>query len=223
MQALFALLSLADLLLTWLLLSRPGTAAYEANPVARWWLTQFGWSGLAAFKAATVLAVFAAAAALASRSHPRAAAGLLWFGCGVVAAVVLYSASLFPAAFAPGNVDEEVSRRAAWLAQARERVLRTQAEYDRLMADLIASLIAGRSTLAEAVEQLATSERANDPELQRGLAGVLPDRSPRERLAAVVWKHVVRARGEAPLPDDPVLSRLGQEYQATFGTDAPAA
>ena len=46
----FALLSLADLYLTWLLIARGNGSALENNPVAAWWLAAYGWTGLTGFK-----------------------------------------------------------------------------------------------------------------------------------------------------------------------------
>ena len=89
---LFTALSLADLALTCLLLQRAG-GAYESNPVAAWWLANFGWAGLAGFKFALVLSV-AALVAVVSRYHPRAGGRVLAFGCSALLAVVLYSGSL---------------------------------------------------------------------------------------------------------------------------------
>ena len=54
---LFIALSGADLFLTWRLLSSRGSAVYESNPVAAWFLGRFGWMGLTAFKAVAVLVV----------------------------------------------------------------------------------------------------------------------------------------------------------------------
>src|SRR5262245_36528876 len=96
-QLLFILLSLADLALTGWLLGRPGAEVYEANPVARWWLAHYGWPGFAGFKAAVVGLVIALSAVIA-RSRPRAAGRVLGLGCAGLAAVVLYSAALCPAA-----------------------------------------------------------------------------------------------------------------------------
>jgi hypothetical protein len=68
----FALLSLSDLGLTWLLLQRGGSRLYESNPVAAWRLAAHGWPGRAAFKAATVGAV-AGLAVWIARHRPRRA------------------------------------------------------------------------------------------------------------------------------------------------------
>jgi hypothetical protein len=89
---LFGLLSLADLVLTCWLLGQPSGQFYEANPVARWWL-RFGPAGLAGYKATMVLLV-AGLSTLIARQRPRAAGGVLAFGCSSTAAVVVYSVLL---------------------------------------------------------------------------------------------------------------------------------
>src|SRR5215471_14829004 len=68
---LFALLSLADLSLTWWLLTLPDSPIHEGNPVAEWCLAQFGWIGLAGFKTAVVVLV-AGLAVVISRRRPWA-------------------------------------------------------------------------------------------------------------------------------------------------------
>jgi hypothetical protein len=92
-QLLFAALSLTDLSLTWWLLSHSDGQVYESNPVARWWLANHGWLGLAGFKVVGVLLVIGLAAVI-SRYRPRAAGRVLGFACAALTVVVLYSASL---------------------------------------------------------------------------------------------------------------------------------
>ena len=80
-QLLFVVLSLADLALTWWLFTSSNGQVDEANPLARWWLAQFGWLGLAAFKAGVVVLVVGLAG-LIGRSRPRTAGRVLDLGCG---------------------------------------------------------------------------------------------------------------------------------------------
>jgi hypothetical protein len=103
----YALLSAADLVLTFALLRLTGEA-YEANPAAAACLEQHGWSGLAAFKAGGVL-LFAGAVYLLVRRRPRVAASVVTLGCGVLLAVTCYSHDLIRQAQA-----EEADRDAAW-------------------------------------------------------------------------------------------------------------
>jgi hypothetical protein len=94
---LFTVLSGADLFLTWRLLSQRGSPVYESNPLAAWFLDQFGWTGLTVFKAAAVMTVLTATAVLCRRS-PRAGVRVLTFGCTVLSGVVVYSFMLAGAA-----------------------------------------------------------------------------------------------------------------------------
>src|SRR5262249_38923004 len=92
-QFLFVLLSVADLALTWWLLAHSRGQVYEANPVARWWLQQQGWLGLALFKVGVVFLVVGLVVVIA-RSQPRTAGCVLGLGCVVLALVVLHSTAL---------------------------------------------------------------------------------------------------------------------------------
>src|SRR5262245_6912450 len=85
----YAALSVADLLLTRTLLTA-NTDAFESNPVAALWLEQYGWIGLAVFKAASVV-VFAGAVLLLLSRRPAVAAGVVSLGCGVLMWVTTYS------------------------------------------------------------------------------------------------------------------------------------
>jgi hypothetical protein len=117
-QLLFALLSLIDLSLTWWLLSRSGGQVYEGNPVARWWLANHGWLGLAVFKVGGVLLVVGLAAVI-SHYRPRAGGRVLGFACAALTVVVLYSASLcrgIPEAleYPPPGPEHESPRGRGW-------------------------------------------------------------------------------------------------------------
>jgi hypothetical protein len=89
---LYALLSVADLSLTFVLLeANPG--AYEANPVAGVWLEQHGWTGLAVFKAGMV-GVFVGSVCLLARRRPPVGAGVVTLGCAILMSVNFYSGGL---------------------------------------------------------------------------------------------------------------------------------
>jgi hypothetical protein len=89
---LYAILSIADLILTFNLL-RVNRAAYESNPIAARCLEQFGWGGLTAYKAGAVL-IFISATALIARRRPTVGAGVVTFGCAVLFSVTTYSQNL---------------------------------------------------------------------------------------------------------------------------------
>jgi hypothetical protein len=88
----YALLSAADLLLTFTLL-RLNVFAYEANPAAAACLERHGWSGLALFKLGGVL-LFTGAVFLILRRRPGVAAAVVTFGCTALLAVTFYSHGL---------------------------------------------------------------------------------------------------------------------------------
>lgn len=86
----FILINVLDLVLTNILLQRN---AIEANPLANMVFVNYGFVGMIAFKLASVLFVCLAAQIIATKS-PSKAKWLLWFGCAVVGAVLIYSARL---------------------------------------------------------------------------------------------------------------------------------
>jgi hypothetical protein len=91
---LYTALSAADFLQTYALIE--GGTGHEANPVAAGWLRDYGWAGLAAFKAAMTMTVFGSVLLLARR-RPPVAARVLGLGCGVLLAVGVYSRGLLTA------------------------------------------------------------------------------------------------------------------------------
>src|SRR5205823_1764857 len=150
--ALFALLSGADLFLTWRLLGQGLPSIAEGNPVAAWVLGQFGWAGLSAFKAAAVVSVGAAAVVIATR-RPRLAVALLSFGCVALASVVWYSARFRDVhhALGDGTLEAEVaqlSRRSRLENEVTETARLT--EFKRRLAD---EVVAGRLGFRAAVDR----------------------------------------------------------------------
>jgi hypothetical protein len=226
-QVLFALLSLADLTLTWWLLGHSGGAVYEANPVARWWLTHCGWAGFVCFKVAVVLLVLALAVLIA-RSRPRAAGRLLGLGCLSLSLVVLYSASLCRAA---ARTPEE---RAAEVTQETEKALaaanrETLQEIHKLQARsalrarLCADLLAGRCSLREGVARVVALEQAPTTTWQKGLAARFPDLAPEARVAVWLIEKALDTQENAPEQARHSALRLAQEFQHTYGQPLPAA
>jgi hypothetical protein len=182
--ALFAVLSVLDLALTWYLLQgRPGRFR-EANPVAQWWLVNFGWVGLSAFKVGLVL--FAASAALfVARHRPRAGGALLSFACLATTVVVVYSGGLV--ASACGQPDLVPVRDLAVLnaeSQQLDAELARRNAYRHLRHRLSEDLLAGRCTLEEAVATLAATPRGRDPLWLSQLSELYAVLSPHECLAA---------------------------------------
>lgn len=105
----YALLSAADLLLTFTLL-RVNVFAYESNPAAAACLRHHGWGGLALFKAGGVLLFTGAVVLLLVRRRPGVAAGVVTFGCATLLAVTFYSHGLIREVRAEVDADWD----AAW-------------------------------------------------------------------------------------------------------------
>ncbi len=91
--ALFVLLSLADLYITWLIIQNSGGHINEGNPFAKAWLERFGWQGLVIFKIAAITVVVGVVLVVA-RYRPRTSAALVSFACLAVFFVLYYSYQL---------------------------------------------------------------------------------------------------------------------------------
>jgi hypothetical protein len=222
-QFLFALLSLADLALTWWLLSGSNGRVYEANPMARWLLEQHGWAGLATFKAGIVLLVLALCAVVA-RSRPRAAGRALTLGCAALALVVLYSVGLcrttLPLAQA-GVEPEELQQMAEINRQARAEHQEREA-FQAFMEELGRDVLAGRYTLREGVDRLAASKRGQDSSWLHSLIVAHHGRPRQECLAAVLMAHTVRdARRHGHEAAWRITLRLEREFQRSYGSPPP--
>jgi hypothetical protein len=87
---LFTLLSVADLSLTWFLLTEGGGRFIESNPIAAAWLSSYGWAGLVVYKILGLLLV-ATVVILISLRRPRTGKRLLTFAIVALTAVTLYS------------------------------------------------------------------------------------------------------------------------------------
>ena len=99
---LFVLVSSMDLFMTWILLDRGGGRFVESNPVARFFLYEWGPRGLVYFKFAMVIFVCVLAQIIA-RSKPRVASWLLKGAVVLIAFVVVYSLMLL---LQNGNLEE---------------------------------------------------------------------------------------------------------------------
>jgi hypothetical protein len=86
----FILLNVLDLVLTNVLLR---LNAIEANPIANYFLEQFGFVGMICFKLFSVAVVCVLSQLIAIKSLTKAKL-LLWCGCGVVTLVLVYSCRL---------------------------------------------------------------------------------------------------------------------------------
>lgn len=95
--SLFILVSLFDILMTWILLSRPkdagGVYFNESNPVAQFFLHHWGLKGMIYFKFFMVGFV-CAIAEIVAHYRPRTGKFILQLGIVVVSVVVIYSLTL---------------------------------------------------------------------------------------------------------------------------------
>jgi hypothetical protein len=217
---LFVALSLADLVQTRHLLTRCWPWVYEGNPVAAWVLGAFGWPGLAAFKALSVLVVAGTAAAL-WRRRPRAGAGVLTFGCLTLAGVVLYSSLLPGAAQALDRAgpDDE----AATLEHSRrlDRAMNDMLQHDALKRELLEELTAGRCDLPEALERFVTAPAMPTSVWLRGLHELYHLPADRDCLAANFVHHALK---DVVLPPDEHRRRARQwlgDYRARYRVPDP--
>ncbi|MFO0849341.1 MAG: hypothetical protein U0871_12425 [Gemmataceae bacterium] len=102
--AVFAALSATDFMQTFALVETTGGRVVEGNPVAAEWLDRYGWAGLAAFKAASVLVVCGVIFLLA-RHRPPAGALVTAVGCLALISVTTYSHNLLASTPPADEVD----------------------------------------------------------------------------------------------------------------------
>jgi hypothetical protein len=212
----FVVLSLADLALTRFLLERQGGGAYEWNPVASWWLAQFGWTGLVEFKLGIVLLV-AALTLIVSRRRPRAAGRILDFGCAALLAVIVYSGLLVPGVYAEADHTERLKAE----RQLLERQLVRSNTFMNLTSGLVNDLLSWRRSLGEAVEILSSAEKARDPEWLRTIAFHYPNLRQRELLGAWLIREAVFSAPEGAYGPAQVYRELNAQFRSCFGRSAP--
>jgi hypothetical protein len=159
----FATLSVCDLIATTWLLNSNAETIYESNPVAGWWLRQFGWPGLASFKAIAVFAVIGLASVI-YRYRPDTARGVLTFGSATVLCVVFYSAGLAGYVCASSESRDLAELRAMETSNQRlDHALMDAGEFLRAKRDITSQVLAGSRDPVEAVQQLAAHYQARDP------------------------------------------------------------
>jgi hypothetical protein len=88
-----AVLSVIDLVETWILISASGGAVVEGNPIAALWLAHYGWGGLTLFKAGSVI-IFTGSVAGLIRYRPRVGAWVVTFATVTLLLVTSYSLQL---------------------------------------------------------------------------------------------------------------------------------
>jgi hypothetical protein len=207
--ALFLLLSLADFVLTQILLEQQKPGIYEGNPVARQCLAGYGWPGLLAYKAAMVLTA-ATALGLIARQRPRLAGSILTFACAALTATVLYSGAL--AVWRPVPVDEFTGINFG--AEADHQ------QYVRIRNGLRQELISRRRTLRDAARALGETAWAQQPGFIHGRRTVFPGRGEEECFGAILVASAVAALPVAEPRTASLAEQLLGEFEATYGTAA---
>jgi hypothetical protein len=207
---LFAAMNLSDLALTWYLLDRNG-GAYESNPVAAWWLAQFGWPGLTGFKLA-VCAGTALAVILLARRNLLAAGGVLAFAFAALFGVLIYSSLLVPEVCAQSRSEELLSNHSEQLEGHRLRYWAYRALLNRLTGELMAD----RCSLETAVNVLSKDEHVHEPLWFESLSGRFPGNTTRELVAI---RLMLEVREIPNVSADQMANRLGDlalQFQVLF-------
>ncbi len=91
---LLIVLSLLDLLMTYVLLRQGHLGFYEANPIARWWFVRWNIKGMIAFKFG-VIAIVVAICEIVERQRPGWGRAILWLGSLAAGVAVLRGLQLF--------------------------------------------------------------------------------------------------------------------------------
>jgi hypothetical protein len=210
---LFAGLSLADLVLTWLLVRRSDGLVYEGNPVAGWWLEHHGWLGLAGFKSGLVLLVIGLSL-LISRYRPRFSGLLLGFACSAVAGVLVYSVAL------AGLVKRHVESELPAVVETHEEYVKRMDEgweYRRLADRLAEDLMAGRCSLTEATARLGATRKGHDANWIRQLHICFPNRTDAQCLASNLIMNAIFSLADNPPAARKVEQQLGAEFRSAYG------
>src|SRR5262249_49512615 len=188
--SLFALLSVADLFMTWQLVQGSDGQVYESNPIANAWLASFGWVGLSIYKILAMVLV-AGSALYISFHRPKAGGRILLFACGTTAVVVGYSCLLS----IRDNHLNQLRPNDPWEAEQKslmlDREMQRQKSYHALLSRLSNDLIDRRCSLNEAVEQLAPTAKAKNDQSLSILRRNYPSRSDAECLAIHVAYHAL--------------------------------
>jgi hypothetical protein len=215
--ALFNVLSAADFCLTWYLLRHGGGEVYESNPVADAWLATYGWIGLLIFKLCMVLFI-GTLAVIISYYRPRTSDRLLTFACLVTGFVVVYS--LFLAHQVEGRGDWHQPRETVRFKPQSLSIdpqARRQKRYHAFLRVLSTDLVAGRTSLSEAINRLARYQ---------GIGPAIYTISPARQFAErqeLAGELIANVMGRVDFSAQRASTRLQEEYQTLFGQPLDAS
>jgi uncharacterized protein DUF5658 len=216
--ALFAMLGVADVYLTWQLVQAGGGQVYEVNPLAEVWLQSFGWVGLLVFKGLAILLV-SLSSLYVSRHRPRTGARLLTFACLATGLVVGYSCYLGLRADSFQTTATNDILCAEQKFRLLDRELERQKQHQDLVKLLRGELESERLSLDEAVNHLVQTDRIHDARWMGYLHRAYPDRSDAECLALHLIRWVLQDLRRDPAARLRLASRLEAEYRATYGRE----
>jgi hypothetical protein len=217
---LFSLLSATDLALTTYLVWGTEGRGSESNPVAGWWLAEFGWIGLALYKAAAVLLAGMILLVLC-RLSPRTGGRVLGFSCVILTGVVCYSALLAGLAHADASRENAETASLAAVNDELDASAQLGVAYRVVLLKASQDLHAGRISLAEAVHRLLQTARGQDPAWIEQLRIASGGETPEECLARTLLRHVAGLCEDNPERCQEVRARLTAEFQACFATPLP--
>lgn len=216
----FVVLSLVDFMLTWYLLTQSGGHVYESNPVAQWWLVHFGWVGLAGFKAAAMSLAAGLGIYLFLR-RPAVGHRVLGFGCAALVTVVVYSGYLIQTVHASASDPDDDIAFLAGRAKQIEESFRVGDSYRKEMEETSAALLAGNSTLTEAVVRIRNTRKAQDPEWYQQLSRHYPSLHHIEaQLAANILLHISNQVSREPHLGKR-MNQLLKEFSVLYGVPFP--
>jgi cell division protein FtsB len=148
---LYALLSMLDLFLTWLLVDGV-RGTYEANPLAADILENHGWAGVALFKGGCV-AIVLATGALLWRRRPRTARVILGLACSCALGVVGYSLWLTDSGVEAAGWGRQLAHARSQARQYSE-LRQAQHAYHQRVDKLARDIAHERTTLTAAVSEI---------------------------------------------------------------------
>jgi hypothetical protein len=202
--------------MTWWLVQGSSGHIYESNPFANAWLARFGWLGLVVYKA-LAMGLVGGVAVFVAHYRPRVAGRLLVFACAMTAGVVVYSGYLSVSA---SPVHREEDQMAQQLSQALDEEMDKQQTYRATLTSLSKRLARQEFSLDEAVTQLASTEKANNPRWVGVLMRSYPGRNKRECLTIHLGYYALnQAARQGPDQRDQLASRLEDEYLEQFGSE----
>jgi hypothetical protein len=211
----FLTLSALDLLLTWHLLTTPGTCFYEANPVAERILRVAGWWGLGLFKLACAGTVVGASALLARR-RPWLARAVLAGAVPVVCLVVGYSLCL------AGGPDRREMVAAHQRQSELEQRRQDQLAYQEKVSQLAREVLARQRTLPEAARVLHAYTASLRFNPLWPLSAYYPSLSDEARLAVYVFRQAnYLLADEAGEGKRAALARLTEAFTEAYSCPLP--